>query len=122
MKPLIALILVLVLACSCYATSGEVLVTNLSTEALSTNPTTEAIAVNKSVDFWQEADIIFWQTAPFAVFWTAFADNQFAASLGIAGATHWEFVLVTAAIISAGNAYFHAMKDVRQNEVARQGN
>ncbi|MDI6731320.1 MAG: hypothetical protein QME05_01900 [Candidatus Margulisbacteria bacterium] len=67
--------------------------------------------------FWQEFDIIFWQTAPYAVFWTGFADIQISNALLIAGAPHWETVLAVSALISAGNAYFYARKDMRVNKI-----
>ena len=66
--------------------------------------------------FWQEFDIIFWQTAPFAVFWTGFADIQLSNALLIAGAPHWDTVLAVSALISAGNAYFYAKKEVVEHE------
>ena len=57
----------------------------------------------KSVNFWQEFDITFWQTFPFATFWCYTIGLQF-------GPINWNNVLALSALISAGNAYFHARK------------
>ena len=63
----------------------------------------EVTAEAKSPDFWQEFDITFWQTAPFAVFWTYLVGSQL-------GPMNWTNALGLAALISAGNACLHAKK------------
>ncbi len=59
-----------------------------------------------SVSFWQEADITFWQTLPFATLWGYFID-----SLVFSGSQpHWVGIASFAAVVSAGNALIHARK------------
>ena len=64
----------------------------------------------KTYGFWTEFDIIFWQTAPFAVFWGYAIDTQLSSILSIAGAPHWNTVVASAILISSANAYFHAKR------------
>jgi len=66
--------------------------------------TTEATGKN----YWQEFDIVFWQTAPFAIFWGNLLDQQVAASLAISGFPHWQMILGFAAVVSVTNAAYHA--------------
>lgn len=61
-------------------------------------------------NFWQEFDITFWQTLPFAALWGHFADRQISAYLAAGSGVHWELVVAAAALVSAGNAYLHAQK------------
>jgi hypothetical protein len=63
-----------------------------------------------SVNFWQEADITFWQTLPFATFWGFLIDGSLSGLLSVSGAPHWAAIVSVAAIISAGNAVSHARK------------
>jgi hypothetical protein len=75
--------------------------------------TAEAATAN----FWQEADIVFWQTMPFAAIWCGLLDSQLSASFALGAAPHWEAILAISAIVSAANGYFYARK-VEQNERA----
>lgn len=58
--------------------------------------------------FWTEFDIIFWQTAPFTIFWGYVIDQQLSAAFSVAGAPHWATVLPVAALVSCANAFYHA--------------
>ena len=63
----------------------------------------DVTAEAKAPNFWHEFDITFWQTAPFAVFWTCLVGSQL-------GPVNWTNALGFAALVSAGNAYLHAKK------------
>ena len=65
-----------------------------------------------SHDFYQELDITFWQTLPFAAFWGHFVDSQVSNYLFPGTSPHWDVIVAFATIVSAGNAYFHARKTV----------
>ncbi|MFA5839899.1 MAG: hypothetical protein WC890_04495 [Candidatus Margulisiibacteriota bacterium] len=114
MKQAFCILLVLVMFGSGFAVSNE-FSSAINPKGFSV-PTPEVASAN----FWQGCDITFWQTAPFAVFWTGFVDVQASSILGIAGATHWEIVLPVAIAISAGNAYFHSLKEINQSESSGQ--
>lgn len=114
-KAAFSVLLLLVFFSSSFAVSNEVVST--STQEVAAASTREVTVA--SINFWQECDITFWQTAPFAVFWTGLLDTQLSSYLGIVGATHWEIVLPVAIVISAGNAYLHASKDISQSENSR---
>ncbi len=74
--------------------------------------TSEAIAVPQTPNFLTEFDITFWQTAPFMIFWTYVIDQQVSALLSLPAAPHWGVILGASAVISTGNAYYHARKVV----------
>ena len=57
-----------------------------------------------SYNYWQEFDITFWQTAPFAVLWCNLLERQLSTTLAIAGGPHWEVILGVATLVSAANA------------------
>jgi hypothetical protein len=61
--------------------------------------TKEAMALN----FWQEFDIVFWQTLPFAGFWCYLIGSQL-------GSVNWNNVLAFSVLLSAGNAYHYAYR------------
>jgi len=61
--------------------------------------TKEAMALN----FWQEFDIVFWQTLPFAGFWCYLIGSQL-------GPVNWNNVLAFSVLLSAGNAYHYAYR------------
>ena len=61
--------------------------------------TKEAMALN----FWQEFDIVFWQTLPFAGFWCYLIGSQL-------GPVNWNNVLTFSVLLSAGNAYHYAYR------------
>ncbi|MEA3493805.1 MAG: hypothetical protein U9R38_05410 [Candidatus Margulisiibacteriota bacterium] len=69
--------------------------------------TTEA-SVHSSLNFWQQFDIIFWQTAPFATLWMYFADSQLSRIMYPGAGPHWNAVLTLATILSVGNAWIYA--------------
>ncbi|MFC1637537.1 hypothetical protein ACFL1W_00805 [Candidatus Margulisiibacteriota bacterium] len=81
--------------------------------------TAEAVSLpadTNVANFWQEADITFWQTLPFATLWCHFADRQASTYMFPGSETHWEAVLVFATIISVSNALFHASEVMGQSE------
>ena len=90
-----------------YAQTAEV-----TSEAVSIIPTPEV----KGYGFWTEFDITFWQTAPFMVFWGYVIDQQLSSLASIAGAPHWAIVVPAAILVSAGNAYYHANKVVKNQK------
>lgn len=62
----------------------------------------------QSHNFWQEADIMFWQTVPFAILWGYVLERQ-ASNLMFPGSDpHWNFILSFSTVISLGNAFIHA--------------
>jgi len=69
-------------------------------------------------NFWQEADIVFFQTLPFAAFWGHFFDQQLSAQLAYAGAPHWNAIVGFAVIVSAVNAKLYADK-VMTNQASK---
>jgi len=69
-----------------------------------------AVVLPQPHNFWQEADIIFFQTLPFAAFWGHFFDQQLSAQLAYAGAPHWNAIVGFAVIVSAVNAKLYADK------------
>ena len=56
--------------------------------------------------FWTEFDLTFWQTLPFATFWS----YALAAQLDKSGAVNWSPVLSAALLLSLGNAAVHAWR------------
>lgn len=81
------------------------------TAELTASTTAEASKPN----FLQEFDIVFWQTFPFAAFWSYAIAMQVAGG----GALNWNNIAGVAAVVSAGNAYLHARKDTNENLSAR---
>jgi len=70
--------------------------------------TTSEVVLDKP-NFWTEFDITFWQTAPFAAFWSYVVATQ----LNRGGGANWDHVAGFAAAVSVGNAFWRA------NEVSR---
>jgi len=70
--------------------------------------TGEATASN----YWQEFDITFWQTLPFATLFGYFIDRQLSTLMFPGSAVHWQAVLPFAVAVSAGNALINAHKKV----------
>ena len=64
--------------------------------------------------FWQEVDITFWQTVPFATFWGYFLERQLSSLISPGTAVHWEVILPFTVLISAGNAYLHAKREMSE--------
>lgn len=60
------------------------------------------------LNYWQEFDITFWQTLPFAAFWGYAINTQLAGG----GAVNWNAILAAAAAVSAVNANLHARGNV----------
>ena len=65
-------------------------------------------------NYYQEFDITFWQTLPFATFWGHFIDSQVSNYLFPGTSPHWDVIVTFATVVSASNAYFHARKTVNQ--------
>jgi hypothetical protein len=73
----------------------------------STVATAESIVTSgevSSYNYWQEFDLTFWQTAPFAVLWCNLLERQLCTTLAIAGGPHWEVIMGVATLVSAANA------------------
>jgi len=68
-------------------------------------------AQTNEAGYFQEFDITFWQTAPFAIFWVYNLEGW----LAVAGHPHWEVILAVSAVISVANAALRA-KDVVNSE------
>ncbi len=66
--------------------------------------------------FWQEADITFWQTLPFATLWGHFIERQFSAIMFPGAAAHWNAIAAFATVVSAGNALIHAQRVTQKNK------
>ena len=84
------LLIVSLLSCASFAVSDEV--------------------VTQPHNFWQEADIVFFQTLPFAAFWGHFLDQQLSGQLAYAGVPHWNAIVGFAVVVSAVNAKLYAGK------------
>ncbi|MFA6548845.1 MAG: hypothetical protein WCT39_02805 [Candidatus Margulisiibacteriota bacterium] len=63
--------------------------------------------------YWQTFDITFWQTLPFATFWSHFVDRQLFPGLGV----HWDLIMVCATAISIGNAALHTQKVMKNADL-----
>lgn len=70
------------------------------------------IEVHSLPNFWQQFDITFWQTLPFATLWVYFADSQLSRIMYPGAGPHWNAVLTFATILSAGNAWIYASEVV----------
>ena len=66
-------------------------------------------------NFWQEFDITFWQTFPFATLIGYFADQQISTLVSSGSAPNWQIVLPISIAVSAANAYFQAGKVVNNS-------
>jgi len=64
--------------------------------------------------FYQQADIVFWQTMPFATLWGYFIDRQLSNFMYSGSAAHWQAIIPFAVAVSAVNAYLHARKVTRE--------
>ncbi|MBI5399219.1 hypothetical protein HZB07_01190 [Candidatus Saganbacteria bacterium] len=67
----------------------------------------ETVEAVKKANVWQEIDITFWQTMPFAIFWTHLAERQISNMIVPGAATRWEIILPISAVIALGNAWVH---------------
>ena len=72
--------------------------------------------VLKSRNFWQEADITFWQTLPFATLFGHLIDRQLSAIMFPGASPHWNAIVAFAAVVSAGNAWIHARKVTKKEK------
>ena len=77
---------------------------------------TPVLADTRSDLFWQEFDITFWQTLPFASLMGYFVDRHLSSIMFPAAAAHWQAILPFAIVISAGNAFIHAGKRVESGK------
>ena len=82
------------------------------TEEVSAQPKLEI----RSRNFWQEADITFWQTLPFATLLGHFVDRQLSAIMFPGATPHWNAIVTFAAVVSAGNAWIHARKVIKKEK------
>ncbi len=64
----------------------------------------------KVPDFYQEFDITFWQTLPFAALWGHFIDRQLSSFMFPGSAAHWNVIAAFATVVSAGNAFVHSRR------------
>ncbi len=69
----------------------------------------------RTSNFYQEFDITFWQTLPFATLWGYFVDRQLSSFMFPGSSAHWNAILTFAAVVSAGNAFLHSRR-VIENE------
>ena len=74
----------------------------------------ETLEVSSVHNFYQEFDITFWQTLPFAAFWGHFLDSQLSNFMFPGASPHWEVIVAFATIVSAGNAIIHARHVVNE--------
>lgn len=65
-------------------------------------------------NFWQEFDITFFQTLPFATFWGYVLDQQLSNLMSLASPPHWNGIFAFATVVSAGNAWIQANGAVGQ--------
>ncbi|OGC23301.1 hypothetical protein A2291_06535 [candidate division WOR-1 bacterium RIFOXYB2_FULL_42_35] len=72
--------------------------------------TTEATVPN----FWQEADITFWQTLPFAIMWGYILERQASRVMFPDSDPHWNFIMSFSTVVSLGNAFLHASEVVKK--------
>jgi len=63
-------------------------------------------------NFWQEFDITFFQTLPFATFWGYVLDQQFSNLMSLGSQPHWNGVFAFATVVSVGNAWIQANRVV----------
>jgi hypothetical protein len=75
-----------------------------------------ATASATAPNFWQEADITFWQTLPFAALWGHFIDRQLSVHMFPGSDPHWNVIMTFATMVSAGNAFFHAQEVVEESK------
>jgi len=124
---LIFTLIFMIIPFAAYGTTAETvsLPLQITTETTSLLPqlTTEAVSFNvtflssaevsgvKVKSFWTEFDITFWQTFPFAVFWSYLVAQQFSQGQQL----NWLPVVNVAIVISAANAYFQA-RDASQKK------
>ena len=73
---------------------------------------TPACASSQSDRFWQEFDITFWQTLPFASLMGYFVDRQLSSIMFAGTPAHWQAIIPFTIAVSAGNAFIHAGKTV----------
>jgi len=92
------------------------LVIGLLVFLLVVTPSLAATEEVRSHDFWQEADITFWQTLPFATLWGFVIERQFSALMFPGSSAHWNAIISFAAVVSAGNAWLHAREVVRKDK------
>jgi hypothetical protein len=70
----------------------------------------------KAPNFWQEMDITFWQTLPFAAFWGHFIDRQVSIQMFPGSDPHWNVIMTFATMVSASNAFFHAQRVMEESK------
>jgi hypothetical protein len=88
----------------------------MSLIACSSFAVTEEVSASVNMEepnFWQEFDITFWQTLPFATLMGYFVDRQLSNIMFPGAEVHWNVVLTFAGVVSAGNAYINAHREIR---------
>ncbi|MBU0501670.1 MAG: hypothetical protein ABIH69_04020 [bacterium] len=81
--------------------------------------TEEAVVVEKGPNFWQEFDVIFFQTLPFAGLWGHFLERQISGYVAPGVAANWNTIAAFAIIVSARNAFMHASKVIEKSGLTK---
>ena len=62
------------------------------------------------VSYWQEVDIVFWQTLPFAILWTHFLERQ----LSSRSEANWDLIISSSTFLAFWNGVMQAQKVTRE--------
>ena len=106
---------------------GTILLTPVMASTLEVNVVSNEVTTTSSLEplnvgkFWQEFDITFWQSLPFATLWGHLFERQAANYLYPGIAARWDVIMTFAVVTSVGNAWFHA-SSVSENERKRHNN
>jgi hypothetical protein len=93
------------------------LVTGEVTGEATPSPDTSRVTIEvEPINYWQEVDIVFWQTLFFATIWT----HQLERQLSKKPEADWTVAVSAAAVLSFANALVHARHVFEENE--RTGN
>ncbi len=107
--------LLIILVTPLWADEQQIIVTSEVTTEVETRPSMTAElasiilpAAPKAIklDYWQEFDLTFWQSLPFAFLWGHIFERQIKPST----AANWNAIGVFAVSISAWNAFMHARR------------
>ena len=69
------------------------------------------------VSYWQEVDIVFWQTLPFAVLWTHLLERQFSSR----SEANWDLIIGSSTFLSFWNGVMQAQRVTRERADERTG-
>ena len=84
--------------------------TSSANKVISSTTTTILKQVEGPPNFWQEFDITFWQTFPFATLIGYIGERQLSSIMFPGSAVHWDAIIAFSTILSAGNAAMNAQK------------